>query len=132
MCIRDSPCSGPTHQGDAAWRRTEGERRAYCRRPLTLARSPHQHRSNGHPPEKRSEPMTYGRLSGVVSLVLTLASGVAAAATITTPALGAFGTNRLVCTVANIGSKDVDVTIQIVNQAGSNLVNLPITVAAVT
>ena len=74
--------------------------------------------------------MTYGRLSGAVSLVLTLASGVAAAATITTPALGAFGTNRLVCTVANIGSKDVDVTIQIVNQAGSNLVNLPITVAA--
>jgi hypothetical protein len=74
--------------------------------------------------------MTSRTLSGAVSLVLTLASGMAAAATITTPALGAFGTNRLVCTVANAGTKDVDVTIQIVNQAGANLVNLPVTVAA--
>ena len=74
--------------------------------------------------------MTHPLLRGALCLGFSLASGVAAAATVTTPALGAFGTNRLVCTVTNVGTKDVDVTIQIVNAGGGNLANLPVTVAA--
>jgi hypothetical protein len=72
--------------------------------------------------------MNHHGLSGALVLALSLAAGIATAATITTPALGAFGTNRLVCTVANVGTKNVDVTLQIVNGGGTNLVNVPLTI----
>ena len=74
--------------------------------------------------------MTQGRLSAGLALGLTFAaaSGAAAASVIMTPALGAFGTNHLVCSATNAGSKDVDVTIQILNQSGGNLVSLGFTI----
>lgn len=74
--------------------------------------------------------MTTRRFSGgiVLGLALALASGSARAATITTPAIGAFGTNRLVCTVTNVSTKDVDVMLQIVNGSGTTLVNLPLSI----
>jgi hypothetical protein len=74
--------------------------------------------------------MTHRNLSGgfIVGLTVAAASGVADAATVTTPALGAFGTNRLVCTVTNAGTKDVDARIQIVTSTGTQLTNLLFTI----
>lgn len=74
--------------------------------------------------------MTRWKVSAGLVLALTLAmsSSAVAAPTVTTPALGAFGTNRLVCTVTNVSKKDVDVTVQVVSQTGTILSNLPLTI----
>jgi hypothetical protein len=74
--------------------------------------------------------MTRWKVSAGLVLALTLAmsSSAVAAPTVTTPALGAFGTNRLVCTVTNVSKKDVDVTVQVVSQTGAILSNLPLTI----
>lgn len=74
--------------------------------------------------------MTHRQVSAKVGLTVALAlsSSAIAASPVTTPALGAFGTNRLVCTVTNVSDKDVDVTVQIVSQTGTNLANLPLTI----
>lgn len=72
--------------------------------------------------------MTYVRLSAFV-LGLTVAAGSAhAAPTVTTGALGAFGTNRLACTATNVSSKDIEVTLEIINQVGAVLVSLSFTI----
>lgn len=72
--------------------------------------------------------MTHRKFSGglVLALVLAMSSTAVAAPTVTTPALGAFGTNRLVCTVTNASAKDVDVTVQVVSQTGTLLANVPV------
>jgi hypothetical protein len=74
--------------------------------------------------------MTRRRFSSALVLALALAapSSAVAAPTITTPALGAFGTNRLVCTVTNVSQKDVDVTVQVISETGAVLTNLPLTI----
>ena len=74
--------------------------------------------------------MTHRKVSGglVLALGLAMSSSAVAAPPVTTPALGAFGTNRLVCTVTNVSDKDVDVTVQVVSQTGTLLANLPFTI----
>ena len=74
--------------------------------------------------------MTHRKISGglILALVLALPSSAVAVPTVTTPALGAFGTNRLVCTVTNASKKDVDVTVQVVSDTGTTLANLPLTI----
>ena len=74
--------------------------------------------------------MSHRKLSGglVLTLALVVSSSAVAAPTVTTPALGAFGTNRLVCTVTNVSKKDVDVTVQVVSDAGTILANVPFTI----
>ena len=74
--------------------------------------------------------MTHRKVSGalVLALGLAMSSSAVAAPPITTPALGAFGTNRLVCTVTNVSDKDVDVTVQVVGETGTLLANLPFTI----
>ena len=61
--------------------------------------------------------MTHSQVSGglVLAIALAMSSSAMAAAPVTTPALGAFGTNRLVCTVTNVNDKDVNMTVQIVS-----------------
>jgi hypothetical protein len=74
--------------------------------------------------------MTRRDVSGglVLALSLAMSSSAVAAPTVTTPALGAFGVNRLVCTVTNASAKDVDVTVQVVSETGTTLANLPLTI----
>ena len=74
--------------------------------------------------------MTHRMVSGglILALGLATASRAVAVPMVTTPALGAFGTNRLVCTVTNVSGKDVDVTVQLVNQSGTILANVPLTI----
>lgn len=74
--------------------------------------------------------MTHWQVSGglVLAFALAMSSSAVAASPVTTPALGAFGMNRLVCTATNVSEKDVDVTVQIVSQTGTILANLPLTI----
>jgi hypothetical protein len=74
--------------------------------------------------------MTHRKVSGglILAIALAISSSAVAAPTVTTPALGAFGTNRLVCTVTNVSKKDVDVTVQVVSETGTILANVPFTI----
>ena len=73
--------------------------------------------------------MTKRTLSSfVLGLTLAMATSAYGAAAVVTAALGAFGTNRLVCTATNVSSKDIDVTIEILNSSGTPLLNLPVTI----
>lgn len=74
--------------------------------------------------------MIHRKVSGglILALSLAMASSAVADPTVTTPALGAFGTNRLVCTATNVSKKAVDVTVQVVGQTGTILANVPVTI----
>jgi len=64
----------------------------------------------------------------LVVAIISLAAGVARGATLTTAPLELAGTNTFSCLIANVGTKGVEVSFQIINASGTPVFTSPSTV----